>query len=775
MAADRPPPRRVFLSHTSELRRYPEARSFVNAAESAVNHAADAIADMAYFSAAEHTPAQVCREAVLAADIYVLIAGFRYGSPVRDQPDVSYTELEFETASAAGIPRLVFLLDEHAEGPAGLFLDPLGGARQLAFRTRVKEAGLTTATVATPDRLETLLHQALSALPRAHSALGRVWTIPVRSAEFVGRDAALRDLRSALPSGRPVVVHGVGGAGKTSVAVEYAHRHSADYDIAWWVPAEEPALLPHHVADLARALRLAESTDPPRVAAARLWGALRAHGRWLIVFDNAVQPEDVRELLPTGPGHVLITSRNPDWTTVACRVSLTELPRSESLDLLRIQLPDFTAEAADRVAAALGDLPLALDQAAALIADTQVDADTYLGWLDDRATHVLAHSRSVEAMSMASSTTVAFDRLEVDDPAALQLLTLVAWLAAEPVPTTLLTARPDLLPEPLHQAAADPIAFARTVSTLRRRGLARTTPFGIELHRVPAALLRDRTAADNSWAVLAVRVLRSVVPADAWYNAAVWPVWRPLLPHVLAAVGPDRQLDGAVDDEVWLLGTASDYLGARGESETALPLIQRAYRINEGRLGADDDEMLATARQLAAILARVGRLDDARAIDEDITNRYRATRGVDHPQALGSATNLISRLHNMGRLDEARELAEDTLVRARRVRGDDDRLTLSAAAALASILGDLGDHEEAYRLAADTYARRRRVIGDDDLYTLRSADTVARQLAALGDAAQAADIADDTLTRSRRTLGEEHPETRYRAELAAALRDPGIA
>ena len=353
MAADRPPPRRVFLSHTSELRRYPEARSFVAAAEAAVNHAADAVADMAYFSAAEHTPAQVCREAVLAADVYVLIAGFRYGSPVRDQPDVSYTELEFETASAAGIPRLVFLLDEHAEGPAGLFLDAHGGARQLAFRTRVKEAGLTTATVATPDRLETLLHQALTALQRAHSALGRVWTIPVRAAEFVGRDAALLDLRAALHCGRPVVVHGVGGAGKTSVAVEYAHRHSADYDIAWWVPAEEPALLPHHVADLARALRLAESTDPPRVAAARLWGALREHGRWLIVFDNAVRPEDVREFLPTGPGHVLITSRNPDWTTVAGRVSLTELPRSESLELLRAQLPDLTAAAADRVAAAL--------------------------------------------------------------------------------------------------------------------------------------------------------------------------------------------------------------------------------------------------------------------------------------------------------------------------------------------------------------------------------------------------------------------------------------
>jgi tetratricopeptide (TPR) repeat protein len=776
----------VFISHTAELRSLPEPRSFVAAVEAAITRAGDLVVDMAYFTAHAAPPAHLDREVVAGADVYVLLAGFRYGTPVRDRPELSYTEHEFETAGELGIPRLVFLLSEQASGPAGLFRDPQYGARQEGFRQRLRDSGVTTSDVLSPDHTETLVYDALTKLPRAESTLapvGRVWGIPARPARFTGRVDQLAELRAALTGDTPAVVqavHGMGGVGKTTLALEYAHHHAGDYDIAWWIPAETPDLIPDRLAALAQALDLASATDSPASAVARLLGALRGQGGWLLVFDNAEDPAALAPFLPGGGGHVLITSRNPHWDALAAPVAIGEFTRTESVTLIRSRLPQLTVAEAEQVAQAVGDLPLAVDQAAALLLDTGWTVPAYLDLLQHSARRLLDRRDQAGGypLSVAASWQVAFDQLADTDPAAVQLVTLVAWLAPEPIPLTVVTDHAALLPQPLASTAADPLAWAQALSVLRRRAVARVSPDSLLLHRIPAVLLRTTSPAmapDSGWAALAVRVLRAAVPADPWNEPATWPVWQALLAHVLAATditrAPDTVEDGDVD---WLMDRMATYLQTRGEPRAALPHYQRAHNRYLARLGVDHPDTLASANNLAINLRALGQLEQARDLDQDSLERRRRTLGDNHPDTLVSANGLANGLRALGQLEQARDLDQDSLERRRRTLGDNHPDTLVSASNLALDLQALGQHEQARDLDQDTLDRRRRTLGDDHPDTLDSANNLALDLQALGQHEQARDLNQDTFERRRRVLGDNHPNTLTSASnLALVLRALG--
>ena len=512
---------RVFLSHTSELRNFPEkGTSYVAEAERAISAAGHVIVDMADFPAADQPAAQVCAERVRGCEVYVGVLGTRYGSPVRDKPEVSYTELEFDTATAAGLPRLVFLLDT-AAADVGIPLDAADRSRSSGRGRRRSAAGCRPAGWSrsrSPARTSSAgwWNGRCGSWPQARRGPGplppgsvlRVWNIPARNPGFTGRDGLLAAVRERLLAGDRAVVQalqGMGGVGKTQLAIEYAHRFAEAYDLAWWVNAEQAGLIGDQFAALGAALGCVQPGAGVEAVRAAVLGELRERGRWLLVFDNAENPADISRWLPGGGGHVLITSRERDWAEIAAPVEVDVLARAESVAILQDRVTGLGAADADRLAAQLGDLPLAVAQAAGFMAETGMPAAQYLELLRTQAGKLLdqAAPGSSYPRSLAAATRLIADRLDGEDPAAAQLASVCAFLAPEPIPEDLFTSAPGELPGELAARAADPLAWRQTLAHLARQSLARIDQRGLVMHRLTQAILRDRLTPEQAAATRA--------------------------------------------------------------------------------------------------------------------------------------------------------------------------------------------------------------------------------------------------------------------------------
>jgi hypothetical protein len=656
--------------------------------------------------------------------------------------------------------------------------------------------------------------------PRLPGVLPAVWNVGSRNPAFVGRDATLALLRERLRSDGAAVVqalHGLGGVGKTQVAVEYAYRYAGSYDLAWWVNAEEAGLIGEQFAALAAELGLAAPHADTASAAGALYAHLRGHGRWLLIFDNAESPADLHGRLPAGPGHILVTSRNPAWGELAARVEVGVLPRTESTMLIQTYRPGVGTAEADRLAEALGDLPLALTQASGLLAETGMPVDRYLDLLDTHAGELLGENPpQAHPDSLAAAVGVSTDRLAEADPAALGLVRIGAFLAPEPIPAALLTGHiPSADPRwPAELAAvaaavARPVAAHRSLGRANRYGLARIDDRGLQLHRLTQAILREALSAGQAAAYrdYAQALLAAADPGD-YRDPATWPAWAQLLPHLLA-VDPGASSNPDLRD---LACRATWYLHNRGDNRPARDLADHLHRQWRRRLGDDDrhtlhaalclfhvmtyfgpyrhtrelgEDTLARARRalgdddidtlnaahhLAVCLYELGAFEQARGLDADTLARRRRLLGDDHIHTQRTALNLGRDLRALGEVEAARRLHEDGLAYWRRALGDEHPYTLKAVNDLGATLRAVGDVEAARRMHAENFACARRVLGEDHILTMRGAQELARDLHALGDLEAARRIDEDTLARARRVFGgDSHVAVDTANDLAADL------
>ena len=622
-------------------------------------------------------------------------------------------------------------------------------------------------------------------LDRLHRAMGSgplVANLPPRNPTFTGREELLDRLHASLHPGQAAAVvqaqaqalHGLGGVGKTQLALEYAHAHTGEYDLIWWVVAEQPATIPGQLVALAHRLGIPEATDQAETIAV-LYDELRGRGRWLLVLDNAEDPADLRPWWPPDSGRVLVTSRNPAWGGLAAVIALDVLPRGEAVAFLRRRLgrddPAF-----DALAAALGDLPLALEQAAAYLDETSISIGDYLGLLRDRARELFALGRpATTEQTIATTWTVALQRLSEQTPAAEDLLCLCAFLAPDEIPRDLPTERPDLLPEPLASVVQDPLAYQQSVGALRRYSLATITEEAISLHRLVQTVVRHQLDSDQEqqWATVALCLIAAAMPA-ADDDPAAWPVHARLLPHVL---GLGRDPVAVVVDPrttAKLLATAGAYLWRRADLAQAHDLLERSVALCTVRLGVEAIDTARPLDLLGTVCRTRGELDRARMLHEQALHIREIHLGTDNLDTAWSLNGLALVLHAQGDLDGARTLHQRALAIREAHLGADHPDTARSLNGLAIVLYDQSDLTRARTLHQRALAIREAHLGPHHLYTAWSLDGLALVLHAQGDLTRACTLHQRALAIREAHLGADHPDTaRSLNGLAKVLRDQG--
>ncbi|GLY00193.1 FxSxx-COOH system tetratricopeptide repeat protein [Actinoplanes sp. NBRC 101535] len=610
-----------------------------------------------------------------------------------------------------------------------------------------------------------------------------------RNARFTGREDDLLDLRSQLSGGTavvlsgptpvpqmPVALQGMGGIGKTQVALEYAHRFRSAYDVVWWVDAEQAQFIDSILADLGRRLNLSLPQSGVQEEAKAVIAALEQgdpHARWLLVFDNAEDVPKVLSFVPKGPGHVLITSRNSQWGDRAQTMQIDVFKRRESVAHLRQRINTIRPEEADRVADVLGDLPIAVAAAGAMLAETGLSVQEYLQTIE----------RQGPGSTVDEVWNLSLDLLRERSRGAYRLLQLCSVLAPE---ISLDLIYSDELAQELREY--DPLVTERAyrgslVQHINRLALLKLDVGRkqIQVHRLLQHVVRSRMSEQE------LRVTRHQIhlvlaklrPEHEIDDPRSWPRFRVLWPHLEISNATDcddtsvRQLMIDRIRYIWVTGGSVE--GRQlGEQIADRWQTMLTAMTNPADVVALRTQLLHLRFNIAIIMRSTAQFDEALELNEAVLAAQTELLGENHPHTLMTAGSLGGDLRALGRYREALERDQKTYAAWVEHFGDDYTRTHTALSNLATTHRLAGNFREARALDQGLWDRRRDIIGPTHPNTLGTGTNLGRDLREAGDYKTSSELLEQIARQYEEVFGSNNYRTlAARANLAVSVGSHG--
>ncbi|WP_151770129.1 FxSxx-COOH system tetratricopeptide repeat protein [Streptomyces abyssomicinicus] len=619
--------------------------------------------------------------------------------------------------------------------------------------------------------------------PRFPRNVPDVWGgIRRRNIRFTGRERFLNDaygfFSRAAPGAGVLTFHGMPGVGKTQLAAEYVYRFGSEYDVVWWVDAGSVPTYRQQLARLAGALRLPTGQGYGERLRA-VMEALRKgqpYDRWLVILDGADEPEGLKNLLPSGSGHLLITSRNNQWAHH--NSELMEVPvydRVESVSFIRRRAPRITDEDADLLAEALGDLPLVLDQTAAWLSDSEMSVPDYLDLLRRGIDDDVLRVSDDFPLAFPTAWSLLINNLREKLPESVALLRLCTCFAPGHIPVGLLQGlRRQDVPEQIRGLLTDRVLWNRALAQLRQYSvISLESPDrddgareSVYLHRMVHGIVHlNMSDADHeAFCEVARKALAAADPRRPDESSS-WSQYATITPHLVQS---DALRSPAPEVQELVLNCLR-YLYRSGEYTEGIQLAERTLEAWHDLLGPEHERLWDLNHHYTNLLRGAGDYARTEQLNRRIVERLRDQRGSDDLDHLRAAGGLAADLRGLGRYQEALEVSVWVRDAYRRVLGEDDLLTVTALHNVGVSQRLLGRFHDALATQRATTEAYRRLLDETHLSILHSQTVEAEVLRFLGRYGEAESLQNDNLQRFALARVEEDHTWRLTAELNLAL------
>ena len=555
------------------------------------------------------------------------------------------------------------------------------------------------------------------------------------------------------------------GIGKTQIAAAYARACVArGWPVVTWVAAETASGIVTKLDALAAVAGVGGCDTDPVQAAEKALAWMRVHpGPCLLVFDNAVDPDLIRRWTPpVGAVQTVITTTRHDFANLGVLVEVDLFTPGEAVTYLRTRTRLHDDPGAAQVAEQLGQLPLALAQAGAILGARRRYA-TYRAYMYALANVPIGHLLPRAAgdpypRGAAEAILLSLEDLATADPGghARRLLDHLAVLAPIGIDAALLP----YLTTDLAQPDAPDADTVRAMLAQRSLTMPTVEPDRTVVHRLLQRVLREQSRHLGGLDAMLVSAANGVLAAtvqieDRWAARTLIAEYAEHTQTLWAQATSEDTQKQLLTLRLWILSSLRDVHDLSAAIELGTILVDDCQRLR----GADHPDTLTSHMNLAGAYQAAGRLDEAITLFKQLLIDCERVVGADHPVTLTSRSNLAYTYQAAGRLDEAITLFEQLLIDCERVLGIDHFDTLTARNSFADSYQATGRLDEAIAMFEQTLNDRTRVLGPDHPATLVSQNDLAFAYQAAGRLDAAITLFEQTLDDRTRVLGPDHPET----------------